>query len=413
MSNDPGRRAGPPRDPYGLRPRQTPFGPLLALGGLALVALLTMSAITGQLPTVPTSGGGDGGGAAGGATPAPSNVVVVPKDPRADVPGTIAYAKQGSIWIQSGTTATQLTAGADDSMPAFTSDGQWIYFIRTVDDVGLWPAQGVNSYYTLTYPVLMRISPSGGKPETVVSGRYAKGKLSWFSWLREPTPNPADPNQLAVISDQPDPTKQDVVLQLLDVTSKPAFTVAEGTKEVAKLGHQDPAWYPSGTALLYVQNGRDGRRGAPSIWRYDPVRKRTSQMTGPGYLAPSFSPDGRYVAATKTSSFGTDVVVLDAKTGGEVLRVTDDGSSFSPAWSPRGDAIAFLHVVGQVVDLRQATLKTGATAPTVDEIIDLTQLSGLDATSRPSWYIPASELPTPAPSTTPSGPGSPSASPSS
>jgi dipeptidyl aminopeptidase/acylaminoacyl peptidase len=411
MSTDPGRRAGTPRDPYGLRPRQAPLGPLLAFGGLVLVAVLTMSAITGQLPTVPTGGGGDGG-VSGGATPAPSNVVVVPKDPRAEVPGTIAYAKQGSIWIQSGTTATQLTTGGDDSMPAFTADGRWIYFIRTVDDVGLWPAQGRNSYYTLTYPVLMRVAPTGGKPETVVSGRYKKGNLSWFSWLRQPTPNPSNPEQLAVVSDQPDPTKGDVVLQLLDVSAeKPVFTVAEGTKETPPLGHQDPAWYPTGNALLYVRNARDGRRAAPTIWRYDPVRKRTSQMTGPGYLSPSFSPDGRFVAATKTSSFGTDVVVLDAKTGGEVLRVTDDGGSFSPAWSPQGDAIAFLHVVGQVVDLRETTLTTNGAVPALGETIDLTQVSGLDATSRPSWYIPASELPTPAPS--PSASGSGSAAPSS
>ena len=34
-------------------------------------------------------------------------------------------------------------------------------------------------------------------------------------------------------------------------------------------------------------------------------------MTGPGYLAPAWSPDTKYIAATKTDSFGTDIVILD------------------------------------------------------------------------------------------------------
>ena len=42
-------------------------------------------------------------------------------------------------------------------------------------------------------------------------------------------------------------------------------------------------------------------------------------------MQPSWSPDGRYVAVTKTSTLGTDVAILDARTGNEVLRLTNDG----------------------------------------------------------------------------------------
>ncbi len=409
----PGRRAARPRDPYGLLPAGSMAGPALALVGLALVGLLTMSLLTGRLPFVTSGGGGDGGGAGVGATPAPSNVVVVPDDPRADVPGTIVYAKQGSLWLQSGTTARQLTVGGNDSMPAWTTDGTWIYFIRTVAERALWVNEfGNQRYYTLTYPLLMRVHPSGDEPEQIASGKYKKGKLSWFYWLRQPTPNPVAPDQLALLSDQPDPTKSDVVLQLYDVATK-KFTPAKGAKETAPLGHQDPAWHPRGSVLLYVRNDRDGRRGVPSIWRYDPVKDRTAKVTGPGYTAPSYSPDGRYFAATKTTAFGTDIVILDAGNGAEVLRVTSDGASWSPVWSPRGDAIAFFHIAGQIVDLRMATLE-GTTEFTVADTIDLTKVSGLDGASRPSWYIPVEELPpspSPSPSPSASAPASPSPSP--
>jgi Tol biopolymer transport system component len=409
-----GRRPAVPRDPYGLVPTGSALAPILALAGLLVAALLTVSLLNGQLPFVTSSGGGGGGGAAGpGATPAPSNVVVVPKDPRADVPGSIVYAKQGSLWIQSGTEVRQLTTSGPDSSdatPAWTADGSWIYFIRTTSARALaLNENGRQVWYTLTYPTLMRVDPAGGKPEPIVSGKYGKSGRNWFYWLRQPTPNPKDPEQLAVLSDQPDPSKSDVVLQLFDVGTK-KYTRAAGAKEVAPLGHQDPAWHPRGTVLLYVKNDRDGRRGAPSIWRYDPAKDRSAQLTGPGYLAPSYSPDGKYVAATKTSPFGTDIVILDAATGGEILRVTEDGTSWSPAWSPRGDAIAFLHLSGQIVDLRMATLDGTGANVAVKEAIDLTEVSGLDGTSRPSWYIPADQLPPPSEAPSPSA-ASPSPSP--
>ena len=95
-------------------------------------------------------------------------------------------------------------------------------------------------------------------------------------------------------------------------TSPPRSRRVPKVAETPPLGHQDPAWRPDGKVLLYVRNGRNGARGAPVIYRSTSRRRRASALTGPGYLEPAFSPDGRYVAATKTSSFGNDLVILDA-----------------------------------------------------------------------------------------------------
>jgi Tol biopolymer transport system component len=118
-------------------------------------------------------------------------------------------------------------------------------------------------------------------------------------------------------------------------------------------------------------------------------------VTGPGYLSPSFSPDGKYIAATKTDSFGSDVVILDGA-GKELLRVTSDDHSFSPAWSPAGGAIAFLHLQGTIVDLKMAQIDSSTGRWTVTKVVDLTKVSGLDGASRPSWFVAAAELPAPA-----------------
>jgi hypothetical protein len=119
-------------------------------------------------------------------------------------------------------------------------------------------------------------------------------------------------------------------------------------------------------------------------------------------MQPSFSPNGQFFA---------DVVVLDARNGEQLLRVTDDGASFAPTWSPAGDGIAFLHIVGQTVDLRLAKLDGAPPAWTVKEVLNLTEVSGLDAASRPDWFIPADLLPaTPPPTVAPSASAAPASS---
>ena len=181
----------------------------------------------------------------------------------------------------------------------------------------------------------------------------AEGGYTWFYWLIDPAVSP-DGKTVALFSDAPDPTRSDVVLQLYNVATKKLTkpTLAENPP----YGHQDAAWRPDGKILLYVQNGRDGQRGMPQIYAYNPATKQASALGAPGYMRPSWSPDGRWITVTRQTPEGTDVAILDGRTGAEVLRVTNDGSSWAPVWSPRGDAIAYLHIVGQIVDLKMVGL---------------------------------------------------------
>ena len=117
-------------------------------------------------------------------------------------------------------------------------------------------------------------------------------------------------------------------------------------------------------------------------------------------MSPAWSRDGRYVVATRTSTFGTDVVILDAKNGAELLRVTKDESSFNPVWSPAGDAVAFFRVQSGVVDLYMVPLQGTPGAWTAGDALALTVSAGLAASSRPAWFIPADQLP-PLPTDTP------------
>ncbi len=389
------------------------LAPALSIIGLVLIGLVTMSLFTGKLP-IRDSGGNSGGGAGPNVTAAPSDVVNVPTpkpqpnpSDNPNVPGTLAFAKQGNIWVESDFKAKQITDTGRDSMPSWSPDGTWIYFIETVQQRGLFPSQGGGGarYYSLTYPVLTRVHPDGKGREAIFSGLYKAGggAYQWFFWMRQPVLGP-DGHTIALVSDGPDPQRSDVVFQFYDMkTGK--LTKAPVT-ENAPLGHQDVAWRADGKLLLYVRNGRDGSRGAPAVWQYNPASKTASALTGPGYTSPAFSPDGRWIAATRTTTFGTDVVILNAKTGAEVLRVTNNGSSWAPVWSPAGDSVAYLTISYQIVDLRLTPLKGRAGSWTLGDEINLTQSSGLDGSSRPSWYVSPADLPAPSPTSTGASPGS-------
>ena len=393
-----GRSPRAVRDPYGIAPAQAYIGPAIAVIALLVVALLTLNLLNGQIPFLPQPGngaapGGGGGGADGGPkpTPAPPDVVIV--EPKTTFPGSIAYAKAGNIWIQDAKAARQVTKTGRDSMPAFSSDGQWIYFIRTVLTSGRFPTGGFQapSNYDLETPGLLRIHPDGTGVERLLTGSFTRGTSRWFYWLRQPVPSP-DGKTVIVISDGPNPLQSDITVHSFGIASKQLTSL--NLAQSLHLGHQDPAWRADGRFLLYVKNGRELNRGAPQIYRYEPATKKTRALTGPGYVAPAYSPDGAWIAATKTDAFGTDIAILDAA-GKEVLRVTNDAHSFSPVWSPAGDAVAFLHLDGTIVDLRLAHLDRSSGRWAVSETVDVTKVSGLDGASRPSWFAPESEVPRP------------------
>jgi dipeptidyl aminopeptidase/acylaminoacyl peptidase len=387
------------RDPYGVSLRRPLLAPILAAVGLGVVALLTMALFTGSIPFLPTGGrttGGGGGGSVArppGATPKPN---VVETNDEVEFPGSLVYVKSGNLWVQTGSDAKQLTKTGADTDPAWSPDGEWIYFVTHKSKRGLYQNDGRPAYYDLNYPILMRIHPDGTGREELLSGLidYA-GKSQWQAFMLDPDPAP-DGKTIALVSDLPDPTKSNVVLQTFNLETGKLTPVP--VPENPPLGHQDPAYSPDGKTLLYVMNARDGARGAPAIWRWLPAKKRFGAVSGPGYVDPAWSPDGKLIAATRTDSFGTDVVILDAKTGAEIEQVTSDNSSWAPTWSPRGDQIVYMHLDGLAVDLQLVQLTGKGSKVTVEKIDPLTDFAGLDGESRATWFVPASELPQPSPS---------------
>src|SRR5689334_8603207 len=172
-------------DPYGIGPVGSLIGPIVSVVGLILIAVVTINLFDYNLPLLGGGGGGNGGnGAVAGPelTPAPSNVIVVPQEAR--FLGKIVYAKAGNIWVQSDEGATQLTNGGGASMPSFSPDGNWVYYIHDTPTRGKWPHRGTPTWYDIDLNELFRIRADGsGQPQRLLSGQVRSGSNRWSAWI--------------------------------------------------------------------------------------------------------------------------------------------------------------------------------------------------------------------------------------
>ena len=368
------------------------LAPGLALLGLALVAFLTAGLFGGRLPI-----GGLPGGVLATPRPTPEPVIVVPAR-KTNVRGTVLFAKAGNVWAASGTEVRQLSRTGTDSSPAWTADGEWIYLIETRTEAGVrYPYQGTPSRYTLHYPVIVRMRPDGTEREDIADSLYTSGtggRYTYHVWYLQPAPDP-NGGRIAVVSDGPDPTGRDPVIQLMPAAGGKLTSL--NLPFTAQLGLADPTWRPDGAAMAYTRYERSGLAPIHRIAIYTVKTKRVKALTGPGYSQPAWSPDGRYIAAVRWSGTGRDVVILDAANGKELLAVTDDGGSWAPAWSPAGDTIVFLTASGEDLDLIMVGIRRSGTTFILGDPLPVTERSQLDGTSRPSWYVPPELLPAPTP----------------
>ncbi len=99
-----------------------------------------------------------------------------------------------------------------------------------------------------------------------------------------------------------------------------------------------PAWAPDGNTMAITLS----RGGDPDIYLIDRHGAITRRLTHtPGVdTSPAFSPNGQQIAFVSDRSGNPELYVMDT-TGANVQRLTYGQWVDGPAWSPRGDLIAY------------------------------------------------------------------------
>lgn len=362
----------------------SPFSPAPIIAGILLVLLAAGSLVGLSLSTPSSSENPDSG-------PEVTEGVTVD--------GTIAFGRGGSIWSVSGGGLRQLTTSTTDAELAWSTDGVWLYAIRLRTEIGgRLLGSGSVQKYEMKVPTLIRLSAYGGNEEVVFDGLIlgSRPALNWSGFMYGPAI--ASDGRIAVATDYRGKSiGTDVVVRVL--SSDGSTITTPPLPHIAPFGHQDPAWSPDGTAIFYVQNGLSEGVSSSRIIRYNIAKKSTTRIGEKGLVQPAISPDGRWIAATRISARGTDVVIMNSTTGEVMLEITRTGKSWAPAWSPNGSQLAYLSANGSQASLNLASFSVAPSGIPNPPVIVTPLRDPVDPNVRPAWgsltTAPVTGSPTP------------------
>lgn len=296
-----------------------------------------------------------------------------------NVPGTIAFAMRGDIYVLRAGRYTAETAEGRNEQPGLSSDGATLYFARReqIDGHKVWEGQADNA--ELDYSSIVRKPASGGTEEIVVNGLRQRRTDGFHavSWILQPAPEP-NGRRVAVIEDDGDGA-DDLVLWPASPTAKP---VPQLVSRGAELG--GPSWSPDGKTVLTTSYAT----ATAHLLIWDLAKGTAQALTGPAagdaYNA-SYSSDGEWIVYTLRHDDGkNDLHAYETSTKKDVP-LTNDGLSWNGVFSPDGKWVGFLRERSGTIDLYAMELGDALTGGAPKESIKLTRGEGVDGASRPAW----------------------------
>lgn len=344
--------------------RELIFG-AVALGLAALYAMLGSQLLAAVGPV------------ASSPTPRPTRPAEQTGVPR--VPGAIAFALRGDIYVLRDGRYAALTSEGRNSQPALSADGATVWFARREQIDGARIADGQLVSARLAYSTVVRKPSSGGPEELILDGlrqRSANG-MHLVSWYLGPAPSP-DGRRLAITEDDGDGAA-DLELVTLGATGRPATALFSQGADLA-----DAAWSPDGRTIATTTYDTD----AAGILLWDAQRagvaQRLAELPDGDAYRPSFSPDGSWILYTLRRDGKNDLHAFQLSTKRDVA-LTSDGRSWNGVFSPDGGYVALLREQGGTIDLYAMELADALSGGAPRNAIKLTRGEGVDGASRPSW----------------------------
>ncbi len=311
-------------------------------------------------------------------TPTPTPTKPVSAVPAPQIPGTIAFALRGDVYVLRDGKYVNVTSDARSIQPNLSEDGRTLLFVRSEAINGKRDVDGQITPAILRYTDIVKKDPSGGADSILLTGLLVSSPSGFHSvaWLSGPALSP-DAKRFAITSDAVVSGASD--LEIFDAqTGKRSSLLSEGSVLA------DPSWSPDGKTIAVTSytSGEpkillvpsDGRAAAPLVIK---------GTTGEPYR-PSYSPDGVWITYTLRHEGRNDVHAVDVKTGQDI-RLTSDGKSWNSVFSPDGKQIAFLRESAGVIDLYAMDVSEALVGGPIRAVVKLTRGEGIDGDSRPAW----------------------------
>ena len=115
-----------------------------------------------------------------------------------------------------------------------------------------------------------------------------------------------------------------------------------GEKPLTHLFDVQPSWSPDGREIAF---SRSENRGLPQIYIMDNRGGNAIPISGDYFndRHPAWSPDGRRIAFVHSRALGQPAIYTMNVNGGNRLRLSDCHAESRPTWSPDGTQIAYSH----------------------------------------------------------------------
>ncbi|MCC6180052.1 MAG: S9 family peptidase [Chloroflexi bacterium] len=271
-----------------------------------------------------------------------------------------------------GGPSRQLTRlGGRVAAPIATPDGRWLACMvttKTDQQIAVVDPRGER------WP----IRASRGGDFVFDPSWSASGALAWQEWN---VPNMAWDASLIRLAKRPfeRPSERDDEPRTIDG--------GEGVSVV------QPRFSPDGRTLAYVSD----RGGWWNLWLADVASGETRHLLaddaeyggptwGPGGMRYTWSPDGRQLAAIRTSNGFSEVRIVDVERGTARAIGPRDGSVQAVSWSPRGDALAIVWgSASQPTCLASVDVASGVTTVVAHGAPAGFEAAGTPATEAVSW----------------------------
>jgi Tol biopolymer transport system component len=310
-------------------------------------------------------------------TPTPTPTKPVSPVPAPQIPGTIAFALRGDVYVLREGKYVSVTSDARSIEPNLSVDGRTLLFVRAEAINGKRDVDGQITPAIFRYTDIVKKDPTGGPESIVLTGLLVSSPSGFHSvaWITSPALSP-DTKRFAVTTDAVDGASD---LEIFDLqTGKRSSLLSQGSFLA------DPSWSPDGKTIAVTSY----TLGEPRILLVPTDGRVATQLTIKGVTGetyrPSYSPDGAWITYTLRHDGRNDVHAVDVTTGQDVA-LTSDGKSWNSVFSPDGKQIAFLRESGGVIDLYAMDVSDALVGGPLRAPVKLTRGEGIDGDSRPAW----------------------------